>query len=374
MEILGYSHCQQHQVIYKWEVNEITSFIESAKNEEETVKLNSSNFATNDKTENSWYLQLSLSKEKEWVSLFLLRNNGKNKVRTEISLFLLNSRNDKKFQKTAFITYDLNKSYGTEHFLEIKELLKNKDDLIPNNTLTVCAKLTVYDDYKSITTDYPMRKRQRKITDDLKELFDTKINSDVIFVVGNEKFKAHKFILSTRSPVFSAMFTHEMKEKKDSEVTIPDIDPDIFNKMLKFIYTDEINNLDIDAVYLLEAADKYQLLNLKSLCEESLPKSVRIDNAIKLMILADLHNANQLLEFIFEFMIKNIKDITKTPEYEVLGITKPLLLLKLIKKIANFNENQCINKWKIPGTSGAITGKKAVRAIPRGQDLSGMTS
>ncbi|XP_057318312.1 speckle-type POZ protein B-like [Microplitis mediator] len=224
-------------------------------------------------------------------------------------------------------------------YLEIKQLLKNKDDLLPNNTLTICVDLTVYDDHESFAGGNSLQIPQLKITDDLKELYDTKMNSDVILVVGNEKFKAHKLILSTRSPVFSAMFTHEMKENRESEVTIPDIDPEIFNKMLEFIYTDEINNLDADAAYLLEAADKYQLLNLKSLCEESLSKSCSIDNAIKLMILADLHNANQLLEFIFEFMIKNIKDITKTPEYEVLEITKPLLLLKLIKKIANLNEN-----------------------------------
>ncbi|XP_057318313.1 speckle-type POZ protein B-like [Microplitis mediator] len=108
-----------------------------------------------------------------------------------------------------------------------------------------------------------------------------------------------------------------MKENKDSEVAIPDIEPEVFNKLLEFIYTDKITNLDADAAYLLEAADKYQLLNLKSLCEELLPKSVSIDNAIELMILTDLHNANQLLEFNIEFMIKNIKDVAKTPEYEL---------------------------------------------------------
>ncbi|XP_057318309.1 speckle-type POZ protein B-like [Microplitis mediator] len=131
------------------------------------------------------------------------------------------------------------------------------------------------------------------------------------------------------------MFAHEMKEKRDSEVAIPDIDPEIFREMLEFIYTDEINILDTNAADLLEAADKYQLLKLKSLCEESLSKSCRIDNAIKLIILADLHNANQLLEFIFEFVIRNIKDVIKTPEYEVLEKSKSLLLSKLIKKLAD---------------------------------------
>ncbi|XP_057319185.1 speckle-type POZ protein B-like [Microplitis mediator] len=184
-----------------------------------------------------------------------------------------------------------------------------------------------------------MRKRQRKITDDLKKLYNSQINSDVTFIVGNEKFKAHKIILSARSPVFSAMFTHKMKENRDNKVAIPDIEPKIFNKLLEFIYTDEINDLDMDAVSLLEAADKYQLLTLKSLCEKSLSKSVSIDNAIALMILADLHNANQLFERVLELIIKNNEDVIDTPEYKILEESKPLLLTKLIKKQVTLIKN-----------------------------------
>ncbi|XP_053596742.1 TD and POZ domain-containing protein 1-like [Microplitis demolitor] len=155
MEIVCDSYSEKHKVIYKWKIHEIIAFIESTKNDEGPVELKSSNFTANGKDEDSWYLQLNLLDENGWISLYLCRKDGKNK----------------------------------------------KDDLIPNNTLTVGVGITVYDDYKSFNTDYPLQKRQRKITDDLKELYDSKINSDVILVVGNEKFKAHKFILSTRSPV-----------------------------------------------------------------------------------------------------------------------------------------------------------------------------
>ncbi|XP_057318507.1 speckle-type POZ protein B-like isoform X2 [Microplitis mediator] len=269
-------------------------------------------------------------REKGWISLFLHRNNGADKGRIKFALFMLDSKNGRKFIETAYANRNFKNGWGFSKLLEIKKLLENKNDFLPNNTLTVGIELTIYEDYQTFPTKFLLDTPQHKITDDLKELYDSKINSDVTLVVGNEKFKAHKIILSARSPVFFAMFTHEMKEKKDSEVDIPDIDPEIFNKMLQFIYTDEINNLDIDAVYLLEAADKYQLLNLKSLCEESLPKSVRIDNAIKLMILADLHNANQLFEYVLELILQNIEDVIDTPEYKILEESNPLFLTKLI--------------------------------------------
>ncbi|XP_057317899.1 speckle-type POZ protein B-like [Microplitis mediator] len=335
MEILGYSNSQKRRVIYKWKINEIIPFIESAENSDvEIIRLNSSKFTTNENNEISWHLQLQLLRVKGWITLFLFQNDGEEEIRIKFTLFMLDSKNERQFVETACGNGDFKSGCGFDKFLEIKKLLENKDDFLPNNTLTIGVELTVYEDYESLTTEYPLPKRQRQMTDDFKELYDSKINSDVILVVGNEKFKAHKIILSARSPVFLAMFTHEMKEKRDNEVTIPDIEPEIFNKLLEFIYTDDINNLDMDAASLLEAANKYQLLKLKSLCEESLSKSASIDNAIKLMILADLHNANQLFERVLELIIKNIEDVIETPEYKILETSQPLLLSKLIKKLA----------------------------------------
>ncbi|XP_057318255.1 speckle-type POZ protein B-like [Microplitis mediator] len=340
MEILGYSHSKEHKVTYKWKIDQIIPFIKyTESSDEQKVTLDSPNFTTNDETKSSWHLHLRLLEEKGWVSLFLVQNDGKDKVRIKYSLFLLDNKNERKFIKTSYHHRDFNLGRGYLQFVEIEQLLDNKDDFLPNNALTVCVELTIYDNYESLTTEYPLQTPQRRITDDLKELYDSKSNSDVILVVGNEKFNAHKIILSARSPVFSAMFTHKMKENRDNEVAIPDIEPEIVNKLLEFIYTDEINDLDMDAASLLDAADKYQLLKLKSLCEESLSKSASIDNAIELMILADLHNANQLFERVLELVIKNIEDVINTPEYKILEESKPLLLTKLIKKQATLIKN-----------------------------------
>ena len=38
--------------------------------------------------------------------------------------------------------------------------------------------------------------------------------SDVTLRVGEKQFRAHKVILACRSPVFGAMFEHEMKESR----------------------------------------------------------------------------------------------------------------------------------------------------------------
>lgn len=56
--------------------------------------------------------------------------------------------------------------------------------------------------------------------------------------------------------MFSAMFEHEMEERKQNRVAITDIDPDVMREMLSFIYTGRAPNLSNMADELLAASDK----------------------------------------------------------------------------------------------------------------------
>lgn len=65
---------------------------------------------------------------------------------------------------------------------------------------------------------------------------------------------SHWFI--ARSPVFAAMFEHEMEERKQNRVAITDVDHEVLREMLRFIYTGRAANLERMADDLLAAADK----------------------------------------------------------------------------------------------------------------------
>ena len=103
--------------------------------------------------------------------------------------------------------------------------------------------------------------RLDNIEKDYGDLLESKILSDVILVVGDTKesqkeFQVHKAILGARSPVFAAMFQHDMKEKKQSHVLITDIDANAFESMLGFIYKGTTPLLGDQATELLFASDK----------------------------------------------------------------------------------------------------------------------
>lgn len=65
--------------------------------------------------------------------------------------------------------------------------------------------------------------------------------------------------ISARSPVFQAMFEHEMEERKHNRVDITDVDHEVLREMLRFIYTGKASNLEKMADDLLAAADKVSL-------------------------------------------------------------------------------------------------------------------
>jgi len=116
--------------------------------------------------------------------------------------------------------------------------------------------------------------------------------------------KAHKAIVSARSPVFAAMVESGMKESVENRVEINDIAPDIFEALLRFIYTDRVdfNQPDLDVEDLLVAANKYMLPLLKLECQKFLSESLTIENCVEMLTLADLHNCVHLKRSTLHFI------------------------------------------------------------------------
>ena len=63
---------------------------------------------------------------------------------------------------------------------------------------------------------------------------------DVVLIVGQRKIFAHRVILSACSPYFHAMFTGELAESRQTEVTIRDIDENAMELLIDFCYTSGI--------------------------------------------------------------------------------------------------------------------------------------
>ncbi len=88
------------------------------------------------------------------------------------------------------------------------------------------------------SVDSARKYRRAAIVD---RLYRTMEHSDVILVAaGGQRFQAHRSILSARSSVFRAMFSHpELAENQTREVQMDDVEPEVLGALLRFIYKDQ---------------------------------------------------------------------------------------------------------------------------------------
>ena len=116
-------------------------------------------------------------------------------------------------------------------------------------------------------------------------LFNSETFSDVQIVLdNNEKIFAHKCILSSRNIVFEAMLkNNSFKEAQENTIKIVDFSADVINELIFFIYTGTAPKANTIAKDLLIAADKYQMPDLKRLCEIEMISSINKENAFDII-------------------------------------------------------------------------------------------
>ncbi|CAG2183720.1 unnamed protein product, partial [Oppiella nova] len=127
------------------------------------------------------------------------------------------------------------------------------------------------------------------------------------------------------------MFEHEMEEKKQNKVEITDMDHEVLREMLRFIYTGKATNLEKMDADLLAAADKYDLERLKVMCEESLCSNLSVETAAEVLILADMHSANQLKAHAIEYINTHATDIMETQGWKTMINRQPHLIAEAFR-------------------------------------------
>jgi BTB/POZ domain len=124
-------------------------------------------------------------------------------------------------------------------------------------------------------------------------------HSDVILCVREFKFAAHKCILAARSRVFETLF---QLLPQSSIFRVPNVDAIVFRKLLIYIYSGWVTEIDCHAKELLAAAHIYQIWQLKNICERQLSKALSMDSAMEMLIFADRHSALTLKKCVIEFI------------------------------------------------------------------------
>ncbi|NWI37326.1 SPOPL protein, partial [Picathartes gymnocephalus] len=296
---------------YMWTINNF-SFCR----EEMGEVLKSSTFSSGPNDKMKWCLRVNPKglddESKDYLSLYLLLVScPKSEVRAKFKFSLLNAKREetKAMESQRAYRFVQGKDWGFKKFIRRDFLLDEANGLLPDDKLTLFCEVSVVQDSVNISgqsNTNTLKVPECRLAEDLGNLWETTRFTDCSFYVGGQEFKAHKSVLAARSPVFNAMFEHEMEESKKNRVEINDVDPEVFKEMMRFIYTGKAPNLEKMADNLLAAADKYALERLKVMCEEALCSNLSVENVADILILADLHSAEQLKAQAIDFINRQV--------------------------------------------------------------------
>uniref|UniRef100_A0A8C8Z317 Speckle type BTB/POZ protein like n=1 Tax=Prolemur simus TaxID=1328070 RepID=A0A8C8Z317_PROSS len=264
----------------------------------------------------------------------------KSEVRAKFKFSLLNAKREetKAMESQRAYRFVQGKDWGFKKFIRRDFLLDEANGLLPDDKLTLFCEVSVVQDSVNIsghTNTNTLKVPECRLAEDLGNLWENTRFTDCSFFVRGKEFKAHKSVLAARSPVFNAMFEHEMEESKKNRVEINDLDPEVFKEMMRFVYTGKAPNLDKMADNLLAAADKYALERLKVMCEEALCSNLSVENVADTLVLADLHSAEQLKAQAIDFINSQATDIMETAGWKSMIQSHPHLVAEAFRALAS---------------------------------------
>lgn len=133
------------------------------------------------------------------------------------------------------------------------------------------------------------------LLDGVAELFGKDEFTDFTFDVKGRIFKVHRSILAASSVVMQSLFTADCKEKKQRKSYVHDIEPIVFEALLRYMYTYKVpENLPILANGLYAAAQYYQVQSLKEICLNEIQSKLSKDTAIQTYYLACKYDMHKL--------------------------------------------------------------------------------
>ena len=156
--------------------------------------------------------------------------------------------------------------------------------------------------------------------DNFELLYNNKLYSNISLVLGDKIFPAHKEIISMKSKVFEK----ELAKIENGILIINDLDEQVIQEMLYYMYTGKTKIIGEISQELYVAAHRYEIEDLKTMCIENMIFSTNFEN-IDLIYSFSIFYEMQLLQ-------SNLETLMSKHEEELL--TKQNYLNYLSKNIS----------------------------------------
>uniref|UniRef100_A0AC34GLX5 BTB domain-containing protein n=1 Tax=Panagrolaimus sp. ES5 TaxID=591445 RepID=A0AC34GLX5_9BILA len=126
---------------------------------------------------------------------------------------------------------------------------------------------------------------------------------DVTFEIEGKKLYADKYVLSTISEPFGALFSNRWA-KTDEIIKIENYSFDNFYQFLSFIYSGECEINEENVTVMVDLAEYYDIAVLKKCCDENLAKlECEMDKFLEMLELAQTYSLTAFLTILNKFAV-----------------------------------------------------------------------
>ena len=337
-ELSQHTQSTMVEVNFTWKIDNFAFKTRAMKNEE---SLKSRIFSADGDDKVKWELECypkgNGAKNEDQFSYFLTFIAGPLPMAVEFTLSIIDTTGSVLILEVINHTFIKFVGHGFRNFVSQKDLLEK---YVKKDTLTLQCKISYAVENVELSNLSSNKVPRQELSEDhithhLGNLFNTGEISDIMFVIRNEKFKAHKMILIARSPVFAEMFKIDGKVSTIKNLKIEDCEPAVFEAMLRFLYTDQMEETEELALKLLPIAKRYQVKLLHQKCEDILLKNISTENCAEILMLADMHEALLLKKDASDYFRQHSGEVIKTTGWKTLRQTRPQLGMEILEFTAS---------------------------------------
>lgn len=155
------------------------------------------------------------------------------------------------------------------------------------------------------------------LQDGLKELLNENKFVDCTLKVGDRCFPCHRLILAACSPYFRELFfTEDGKIKEDlREVALDDVDPNILDMVIKYLYSAEIDLSDDNVQEIFAVANRFQIPSVFTVCVNYLQKKLSMANCLAIFRLGLVLNVPRLAMAARDFIADRFESLVNDEEF-----------------------------------------------------------
>lgn len=154
-----------------------------------------------------------------------------------------------------------------------------------------------------------------RVLGSLNEMRELGALCDVALAVGDKRFPVHRVVLAASCPYFAAMFHSGLAEASRDEVDIHDMTPEVFERLLRFIYTGEILITRDNCQDLLAASNILLLTDVLQACCDFLQRELHPSNCVGIFRLAEMHSCTNLKLEAKRFIERRFTEVINEEEF-----------------------------------------------------------